>query len=58
MYLKGAGELLPGAGQCCQDGCSGGTNVGAQGERVGPLNTDHTQAWWAEGNAILFGLLP
>lgn len=43
-HLEGTGQLLLGAGQGCQDGSGGGADVGAQGERVGSFDTDHTQA--------------
>ena len=44
-HLESAGQLLPGAGQGSEYGRGGGTDVGAQGERVGALNADHTEAW-------------
>ena len=44
-HLESTGQLLPGAGQCSQDGRGGGADVGAQCEWVGALKADHTQAW-------------
>lgn len=51
-HLEGAGQLLPWAGQCSQDGRGGGADVGAQSEGVGSFDADHTQAWGHRGGVV------
>lgn len=57
-YLEGTEQHVRRTGQGSQQGCGGGANVGAQEERVRPLQADHPDPWGSQGSVPRPELLP